>query len=446
MSLRNSFEEIVTTLEKLGSEKILIKLLKPNDNSKNQIYMGGDFSALQMFPTGKVVRSEGTSNKKKKTSEILKAQLPLLWLNESGQLEASKFATFILYPQYPEVRMSGMLMGCRNAPSPIINSRDEGRILIFGISKSKSEVICFALKHQDHASEEIRNQIASGHFESAGIFYTLKPQKRPIDVIVGKLRTIDFTVYHKTFYLTHGQRIYTTSRNSCGTTLEGLLGIEANSSPTPDWNDWELKAVSTSKYPQPYPSSRVTLLTGEPDGGLYVTNLNQFILNYTHVTGPNQRYFTGPWDMKKGVFKGLQLSYNEIESKIVLMATNPNPIEVACWDLATIINHWKSKHQHAVFVPYTKDNHKQVRFSPLVCVGEGATFKLFFSALRNGTILLDPGVRFSYKPEKEKWKVHKRTQWRTVLKQLPTIYSLFSFIDVIKGDVFTPSLKGWMKK
>lgn len=447
MSLKNSFEEIVTTLKNLGSDRILIKLLSPNDNSKNQIYLGGDFSALQMFPTGEVVKNEGTSNKKKKTSEILKAQLPLFWLTESGQLESSKFATFILYPQYPEVRMSGMLRGCRNAPSQIIASREEGRILIFGISKSNFKVICFALERQDHASEEIRNQIASEHFELTGVFYTLKPQTRLIDMIVGKLRTIDFTVFHKTFYLTKGQRIFTTNRNSCGTTLEGLLGIESNSLPTPDWSDWELKAVSTKKYPEPYPSSRVTLLTGEPDGGLYVTDLNQFMLNYTRMKDANERNFTGPWHMKKGVFHDLQLSYNENESKIVLMDTSPNPIEVASWDLAGIINHWKSKHQHAVFVPYTKDkNTKQVKFSPLVCIGEGATFELFFSALRNGTIMLDPGVKFTYNPEKVKWDVHKRTQWRTVLKQLPTIYSLFSFIDVIKGDVFTPSLKGWMKK
>ena len=249
-----------------------------------------------------------------------------------------------------------------------------------------------------------------------------------------------------TFYLKQGKRIYTTNRNSSGTTLEGLLGIESNSSPTPDWNDWELKAVTTKKYPEPHPSSRVTLLTGEPDGGLYVSDLNNFMLNYTHKRCDNKRYFTGPWHMKKGVFHGLQLTYDDQESKIVLMDTSPNNVEVASWDLAGIINHWKSKHQHAVFFSYTKNSDKKVKFSPLICVGEGATFELFFAALRNGTILLDPGVKFEYLEEKAKWNVHKRTQWRTTLKHLPTIYSLFSFIDVIKGEAFKPSLKGWRMK
>lgn len=443
MSLRNSFDQIVTTLQTLGSEKILIKFLSSNDNSKNQIYLGGNFSVLQMFPTGEVVRNLGTSNKKKKSSEILKAPLPLFWLTENAELEPSKFATFILYPQYPEVRMSGMLRGCHEAPNKIIASRDEGRILIFGINKTQSKIICFALKESDPASREIRSQISSDKFETDGVFYTFRSQNPPIDNIIAKLRTIDFSIYQPTFYLKQGMRIYTTNPNSSGTTLEGLLGIDSNSLPTPDWNDWELKAVATKKYPEPQPSARVTLLTGEPDGGLYVSDLNKFMLNYAHETKRNEKYFTGPWDIKKGVFKKLQLSYDKDRSKIVLMDVESNQIEVASWDLVGIINHWKSKHQHAVFVPYTKNSNQQVRFSPFVCIGEGATFELFFSALKNGLISLDPGVKFTYKEEKDKWEVHKRTQWRTTLKMLPSIYSVFYFIDVINGETFVPSIKGW---
>jgi hypothetical protein len=42
----------------------------------------------------------------------------------------------ILYPKYPEVRFSGFLVGCKNAPSDLMAHRIPGRILFFGVSRN----------------------------------------------------------------------------------------------------------------------------------------------------------------------------------------------------------------------------------------------------------------------------------------------------------------------
>lgn len=44
---------IVGLMQSKGAKNVLIKPLANNDNSKQQIYLGGDFSALQALPSGK---------------------------------------------------------------------------------------------------------------------------------------------------------------------------------------------------------------------------------------------------------------------------------------------------------------------------------------------------------------------------------------------------------
>lgn len=57
----------------------------------------------------------------------------------------------ILYPAYPEVRLSGFLAGCRTAPSEHLQQipRDQrrgtdGRVLVFGTTNDKRTLACLA--------------------------------------------------------------------------------------------------------------------------------------------------------------------------------------------------------------------------------------------------------------------------------------------------------------
>src|SRR5690606_5992623 len=112
-----------------GVTQLLAKELAPNDNSKNQPYLGGDFQALSILPVGDL-KPERTE----KGRETIKGPLDFWWLQPDGTAENAPGAQMILYPQYPEIRLSGFLRGTRRAPNELMNSRLEGRILFLGIT------------------------------------------------------------------------------------------------------------------------------------------------------------------------------------------------------------------------------------------------------------------------------------------------------------------------
>ena len=113
-----------------GAVRFYAKRLAPNDNSKNQVYLGGGFGALNIIPHGPVEGDD--SNRAGSVRDRAKAMVRFYWLDDDGRALAPD-AQLILYPKYPEVRMSGFLRGAERAPNVLMKSRDEGRVLFFGI-------------------------------------------------------------------------------------------------------------------------------------------------------------------------------------------------------------------------------------------------------------------------------------------------------------------------
>ena len=91
-----------------GASRIYAKKLAPNDNSKNQIYLGGDFSALNIVPHSDVYSD--ASDVAGAVRDRAKAAIDFYWVDSDG-LHRAPNAGLILYPKYPEVRMSGFLSG-----------------------------------------------------------------------------------------------------------------------------------------------------------------------------------------------------------------------------------------------------------------------------------------------------------------------------------------------
>ena len=86
-----------------GCNKIYIKILSPNDNSKNQVYFGGSFEILNILPISEIKTEEaGDWNK-----ERFKATLNFSWISDEGNIYPAPNSQLILYPKYPEVRFSG---------------------------------------------------------------------------------------------------------------------------------------------------------------------------------------------------------------------------------------------------------------------------------------------------------------------------------------------------
>ena len=76
-----SLAALLTKFQALGAQRVLCKRLAENDNSKQQVYLGHGFDALNLVPFGAV---QSDSSKKQ---PIMKAALPLSWLDDSGKID-----------------------------------------------------------------------------------------------------------------------------------------------------------------------------------------------------------------------------------------------------------------------------------------------------------------------------------------------------------------------
>ena len=134
-----------------GVSQLLMKELAPNDNSKNQIYLHGSFEILNLLPMGSV--HEETTEKGKSR---LKAPMPLSWLRADGSLVPAPHTQFILYPQYPEIRLSGFLKGSKGGPNDLLTTRRAGRMLFLGVTSNR-EVIGWVTAPDSPLAAEVRS-------------------------------------------------------------------------------------------------------------------------------------------------------------------------------------------------------------------------------------------------------------------------------------------------
>lgn len=81
--------------------------LAANDNSKNQIYLGGSFDVLNIFPVSDIAADDSGDWKRTR----FKTELEFYWLSQEGNSHHAPYSQLILYPRYPEVRFSGFLTG-----------------------------------------------------------------------------------------------------------------------------------------------------------------------------------------------------------------------------------------------------------------------------------------------------------------------------------------------
>ncbi|MPL94409.1 hypothetical protein SDC9_40562 [bioreactor metagenome] len=153
-----------------GGQTLYIKILSPNDNSKNQVYLGGSFDILNILPVHEIKTEEAGDWKR----ERFKASLNYYWLDENGGLSEAANSQLILYPKYPEVRFSGFLKGCYNAPSELMSKRLEGRVLVLSVGKYGK-----VLGYVAHPESEIATEISSmSNLEIHGVFMVLNLNDR----------------------------------------------------------------------------------------------------------------------------------------------------------------------------------------------------------------------------------------------------------------------------
>ena len=337
-----------------GANRIYAKRLSPNDNSKNQIYLGGDFSALNIIPHGLI--HTDSSEKAGSVRDRAKAAVDFYWIDSDGRHLAPN-ASLILYPKYPEVRMSGFLLGCRAAPSQIMRVRDEGRILFFGITPEGA-----VFGYVSAPDSDVSNEFSAREWQGTGVFLEI-----PLNLLDRSSKSILLDELRRIYHLhwvssqrlgAGGIKVPYAAPNAGGYTLEAELGISPNGYAEPDFMGWELKQFGVNDFQTYLPKSPVTLLTPEPTGGIYRTDgvaafLRRF--GYADQNGRADRLnFGGRYDCQRGhhSLTGLRMTLTgfdktsgkitDIDGGFELITTDEQI--AASWSFKGLMAHWNRKH------------------------------------------------------------------------------------------------------
>lgn len=426
---------LLARFSELGAVRAFCKPLAENDNSKQQIYLGGNLDVVQMFPFQNV---EATPNGKDST---YKAKLDFSWI-DSGMTERAAGAQLILYPQYPEVRLSGFLRGCKHAPNenlrPIpsgqrrFNNGSDGRILFFGITRD-GETLAYLAPADSTLAREFRHRQAGNEFSQESVFFNLPLLGRDSkSILLEKLSEIrDFGWQPSISLSKAGVIVPYKARNGGGYTLEALLGIIPNGRAEPDFMGWEIKAFS---------SSRITLMTPEPDGGMYrAQGVKAFVRKFGHPTGDDTLYFTGTHRVdcrneKTGLtlaVRGFNPARNVIDDVggAVELLTDTGHC-AAAWSFGGLMIGWNKKHAQAAYVSYESEKEKAPAyryFSPAL-MGEGTDLTRYLAALCAGRVIFDPGSKIM-NASAAKPSVKARSQFRISVKDLSGLYQKFGPVE-----------------
>jgi hypothetical protein len=422
-----------------GCTKIYVKNLAPNDNSKNQVYLGGSFDLLNVFPLSDVTSDDGGDWKRVR----FKASVDFYWISGNGTTCKAPNSQLILYPKYPEVRFSGFLSGCELAPSDLMASRAEGRLLFLGAADGK--IFGFA----SGADSELRRELDSLKIKDQhGVFNVLKI----VDDSTDKHKMIEHLARIHSLGWIRSKRLSRTGvvlpclfSNCGGYTLEAELGITPNGYSEPDFLGWEIKQFSVISF-EKLGSSVVTLFTPEPTGGFYKeAGVDHFVSKYGYKDrcGRTDRMNFGGIHKFGSVhpLTGLQMllpGFDDASKKIVRstgsVALYDNSGQIAAeWSFASLLKHWNRKHHMACYIPSQsrKEPEREYRFGREILMCEGTDFILFLVALAKGEIYYDPGIKVEMSTGKP--VIKRRSQFRIKTGRLNNLYQKSDIVDILKA-------------
>lgn len=431
-----NLDDLRSLFSRAGCTQLYAKPLAENDNSKNQIYFGPDFTALTLFPNRGVRADSSLKNL------IYKAALNFGWLNNAGGISPAPGAQLILYPQYPEVRFSGFLKGSVGAPNELLNQRLAGRILFLGVTPDR-QIVGYVAAGESELAHEFR---ASALIPSLGVFVELT-------LIPGSLTTDNRTLLLAELCRIHrigwmdskrlgggGETLPCNAPNCGGYTLEAELGVRPNGKSEPDFLGYEVKQHSVPELAR-LDSGTITLMTPEPNGGVYAEESPAaFIRRYGYADkkGREDRLNFG------GIFRagerhaGTRLTLTlpgyaggviTDENGCIALVDDAGTV-AASWDFAGLMHHWTRKHAHAVYVPSENRTEpaRQYRYGGRVRIAGQPDFLRLLAAFAAGTVYYDPGIKLEA-ASTAKPRLKRRSQFRIRSADLTAIYRQLEIVE-----------------
>jgi len=432
----------LTNLKKIflanGCKKIYAKTLAQNDLSKSQVYFGGSFDVLNIFPIEEIT----TDSSGDWDSERFKATLGFSWIQEDGSLSIAPHAKLILYPAYPEVRFSGFLKNSRNAPSLLMNMKIGGRILFMGVS-GRGTVLGYVVGPDSEIANEF-NSIKLLHESIFSVIELEESQNNREKLLAELLRIYNLGWIRSKRLNNKGEVLPCNAPNCGGYTLEAELGITPNGYSEPDFLGWEIKQFGVANF-EKINSKIITLMTPEPTHGIYKTDgAEAFIRKYGYpdVSGKPDRINFGGIH-KSGInhpktnltleligFDNNTGKIRNADGRIALIDKDEN--ETASWSFASLLKHWNRKHNQACYIPSQAldDEGRNYKYGNNIILGSGTDFQLFLKEMSIGHIYYDPGIKMENMSTKP--LIKKRSQFRIAAGNLGNLYKNQEFINISK--------------
>lgn len=432
-----NLEQLRTLFRGQGVRTAYLKhLSEKQDNSKNQIYLGGGLDGVtNLFPATVHVRSASESLTKRRSSSgtpKLEARLDFAWLGANGQRHDAPNTRIIDYFQYPEVRMSGFLKGCDDAPASL--RRDEQadygkRILVMGTASDGKVVGIVLTERDDPLVAAFPDLPVAG---TGGVLRVLNIDgdagTPPAELLRAEISAIARGGWHASVINRGGVITPFVGAQGGGYTLEALLGVAANGRKAPDRHGFEIKSFS---------GSRISLMTPTPDGGYQGDNsFREFMARYGHagVKDDGSLRFTGLHrcgivNARTGL--GMRLTGFDRETdtftdaadvRVELWSAETGDI-AASWSLEKMANCWNAKHANALYIPFrdrvSENGLKEYQYTPRWLTGKGTDVWRLLRAINTGMVFYDPADTI-YADGRSK----VRSQWRINVSDLPAAMSL----------------------
>lgn len=428
-----SLSAVLELFRNRGAERLYVKILAENDNSKNQVYLAGSFEPLNLLPSSEPIVRESAAGRR-----VLHASMRFSWLTEDGTESEAPATKLILYPQYPEVRLSGFLKGCTAGPNHLMGTeaRVAGRILLLGVRPDGLVLGFVAGPETQLARETVARypRLASGVLTEIPLGGT-----DTRTALLTRLLAIAAEGWIPSVRLDAAGKLSPCNARNCGGyTLEARLGVRPNSRSLPDFLGWEVKQFGVKDLSNPRALSSITLMTPEPTAGHYRSlGVVDFVRRYGYpdVRGrEDRRNFGGVYRLDRkvertGVTMRL-LGYDNSSQRITdvdggLALMDANDELLALWPFPGLIGHWNRKHGQAVFVPSISLEHPtRFRFGRTVFLGMGTDFGLFLRGVVSGAVVYDPGIKVEAVGTAT--PTHKRrSQFRIRFADLPVLYHRF---------------------
>jgi hypothetical protein len=467
-----NLDDIRKTLAAHQVRRAVLKQLPKNANDKNQVYMSTDFGVLSdEFALTFNERGLSSSDKDARNVRVARsiseaAFDQFFWLKADGSLCKAKRVKAIIYPQYPEVRLSGFITVENTMPSSLSVSftkqyPNAKRLLVLG---AKPGGDCIGIIYTDLSDALIEEVKALPGNERAKACKIIDFGEPGIHQLFGLLKPLVGVPLRGCRLNKMGETLPFTGTQVCGYTLEHSLNIASNSDKEGDIFGIELKT---------HTSKKLTLFTPEPDFGFYAEDFSAFMTRFGYLDEQGDMRLTGlhraniPCAKTGLVLKVTEFRVDEDGEWILdshgervrfpyaensplsaktdglqVVLLDANGFVAAGWSFARLMNSWGAKHNEVVYIPAAKTLNRDVvqvdlgysvsvTFSPTVMLCQKTSAERLYKAINDGVIFLDPAPKL-HATDAAKHK--RRAQWRVndISKAAKTLYEHVEHVTLIR--------------